>query len=160
MEYYIGGQNPVYPFREFGLIHSNREEHCNYCERNFNALVNSLLIEIIEKKNETHTVFKNKKDLLLQICAAFPTNQCTQLKRDLRGAPGWGLAAAINGWIKTKIVVANPKDACIVSELHSPSSTNIITKAAIVIDHVNIMKNLCHLSRQKKEQNTLLIINI
>ena len=60
MEYYVGGQNPVYPFREFGLIHSNREEHCNYCERNFNALINPLLIEIMkkEKKWNVHGIQK------------------------------------------------------------------------------------------------------
>lgn len=61
MEYYVGGQNPVYPFREFGLIHSNREEHCNYCERNFNALINPLLIEIMEKKTKRAQYSKIRK---------------------------------------------------------------------------------------------------
>lgn len=61
MEYYVGGQNPVYPFREFGLIHSNREEHCNYCERNFNALINPLLIEIMEKKTKHAQYSKIRK---------------------------------------------------------------------------------------------------
>lgn len=51
----------------------------------------------------------------------------------------------MKGWMKHKIVVANPREACIVSELHVPNSTNIITKAAIVIDQVSTMKNLCHL---------------
>ena len=53
--------------------------------------------------------------------------------------------AAMKGWIKHKIVVARPTEACIVSELHVPNSTNIITKAAIVIDQVSTIKNLCHL---------------
>lgn len=143
VEYHVGDQNPVNPFREFGLIQSDREENCDYCGRNFNVSVNPLFVKKMWKIWSMHSV-KNEKDLLPQICAAFPTNQCAQLKRGLRGAPGWGLTAAINGWINAKIVVANPKDACITSELHSANSANIITNAAIVIDHVSIMKNLCH----------------
>lgn len=56
--------------------------------------------------------------------------------------------AAMKGWIKHKIVVARPTEACIVAELHVPNSTNIITKAAIVIDQVSTMKNLCHLRKK------------
>lgn len=40
MEYNVGDQNPVDPFREFGLIQPDREENCDYCERNFNAAAN------------------------------------------------------------------------------------------------------------------------
>lgn len=83
--------------------------------------------------------------LQAQIFAMLPTNQWAQLKRALRGAPGCGLMAAMKGWMKHRIVVARPREACIVAELHSPNSTNIITKAAIVIDQVSTMKNLCHL---------------
>lgn len=86
--------------------------------------------------------------LQAHIFATLPTSQWAQLKRALRGAPGCGLIAAMKGWIKHRIVVAKPTEACIVSELHVPNSTNIITKAAIVIDHVSTIKNLCHLRKK------------
>lgn len=87
------------------------------------------------------------ENLLPQMCAALPTNQCTQLKRGLLGVPGSGLMAAINGWMKHSNVVAKPKDACIVAELQFSSSTKITTKPAIVISHVKNMKNLCHCNK-------------
>jgi len=51
--------------------------------------------------------------------------------------------------MKHRMVVARPTEACIVWELHVPNSTNIMTKAAIVIDQVSTMKNLCHYERKK-----------
>jgi len=87
--------------------------------------------------------------LQAQILATLPTNQWAQLNRALRGAPGCGLIAAMKGWMKHRIVVARPTEACIVWELHVPNSTNIMTKAATVIDQVSTMKNLCHYERKK-----------
>lgn len=42
-------------------------------------------------------LFREKEDSLPQIWAALPTNQWAQLNSDLRGAPGWGLRAAMKG---------------------------------------------------------------
>lgn len=45
VEYHVGDQNPVDPFRELGLVQSDREENRDYCERNFNAAVNPLSVK-------------------------------------------------------------------------------------------------------------------
>ena len=57
VEYHVGSQNPVDPFREFGLIQSNRKENCDYCERNFNASVNPFSVT----RNKARTILKEKK---------------------------------------------------------------------------------------------------
>lgn len=78
-------------------------------------------------------------------------NQWVQLKSWRLGAPGSGLIAAMNGCMKHKIVVANPRDAWKVSVLHVPSSTNITTIAINVRMQVMLFRKVCHLKREEKK---------